>query len=410
MEKQSTFRHWATLAACCGIAASTIGMLTNPIGVFYTPVAAALGVGRGTFALHTSLCTLLAGFLSPFAAKMMKKVPIRLLLTFGIALSCGSTALMAFAHSVWAFYALGLVKGVGFAFCTLMPVTATIGNWFEARRGMATGIALAFSGLGGAVFSPMLTALIGSVGWEKTYLISAVIAVVLALPGLLTLHYTPEEIGLAPYGGQPRTPQTDAGDAPRPAAQKVNVIGPALWFLCFLTLFNTAITGIAQHFPGIAETWGMAGQVGATMISAGMVGNIVSKLLIGVLSDRVGPFAACRAMALTNLAALAVLLLLAPASSAVALGSAFFYGAVYSISATGLPLLTRRIFGENYASAYSIVTIFTNTGSAFAITLVGLAYDFTGAYTIALVGGILLDCANLVLLTLLARREKARVA
>ena len=97
-------------------------------------------------------------------------------------------------------------------------------------------------------------------------------------------------------------------------------------------------------------------------------------------------------------------------SSAIALGAAFFYGAVYSISATGLPLLTRRIFGENYASAYSIVTIFTNTGSAFAITLVGLAYDFTGTYTIALVGGILLDCANLILLTLLAKREKARTA
>lgn len=409
MEKQSTFRHWATLAACCGIAASTIGMLTNPIGVFYTPVAAALGVGRGTFALHTSLCTLLAGFLSPFAAKMMKKVPVRLLLTFGIVLACGSTALMAFATNVWAFYGLGLVKGVGFAFCTLMPVTAIIGNWFEARRGMATGIALAFSGLGGAIFSPMLTALIGSVGWEKTYLISAVIAVVLALPGLLTLHYTPEEIGLAPYGGQPRAPQTGGREAST-TARKANVIGPALWFLCFLTLFNTAITGIAQHFPGIAETWGMAGQVGATMISAGMVGNIVSKLLIGVLSDKVGPFAACTAMAVTNLAALAVLLLVAPASSAIALGAAFFYGAVYSISATGLPLLTRRIFGEDYASAYSIVTIFTNTGSAFAITLVGLAYDFTGTYTIALVGGILLDCANLVLLTLLARREKARVA
>lgn len=409
MEKQSTFRHWATLAACCGIAASTIGMLTNPIGVFYTPVAAALGVGRGTFALHTSLCTLLAGFLSPFAAKMMKKVPIRLLLTFGILLSCGSTALMAFATNVWAFYALGLVKGVGFAFCTLMPVTAIIGNWFEARRGMATGIALAFSGLGGAVFSPMLTALISSAGWEKTYLISAVIAVALALPGLLTLHYTPEEIGLAPYGGQPRVPQTE-GAGEGPAARKVNVFGPALWFLCFLTLFNTAITGIAQHFPGVAETWGMAGQVGATMISAGMVGNIVSKLLIGVLSDKIGPFAACTTMACTNLAALAVLLLLAPASSAIALGAAFFYGAVYSVSATGLPLLTRRIFGENYASAYSIVTIFTNTGSAFAITLVGLVYDFTGTYTIALVGGILLDCANLVLLALLSKREKTQEA
>ena len=403
MEKQSTFRHWATLAACCGIAASSIGMLTNSAGVFYSPVAAALGVGRGAFALHTSLCTLLAGFLSPVAARLMKKFPIRLLLTIGILFSCGSTALMSVTHSIWGFYVLGLAKGIGFAFCTLMPITTIIGNWFEARRGMATGIALAFSGLGGAIFSPMLTSLIQSVGWEKAYLLSAVISVVLAL---LTLHYTPEEIGLAPYGGRPRPLRQESGKADK-TAPKVNVIGPALWFLCFLTLFNTAITGIAQHFPGISESWGMASQVGAAMISAGMVGNIVSKLLIGVLSDKIGPFAACRTMMCTNLAALTILLLVAPRASAVALAAAFFYGAVYSVSATGLPLLTRRLFGENYASAFSVVTLFTNTGSAFSLTIVGLIYDLTGGYTLALIGGILLDCANLVLLSLLSRREKA---
>ena len=406
MEKQSTFRHWATLAACCGIAASSIGMLTNSAGVFYSPVAAALGVGRGAFALHTSLCTLLAGFLSPVAARLMKKFPIRLLLTIGILFSCGSTALMSVTHSIWGFYVLGLAKGIGFAFCTLMPITTIIGNWFEARRGMATGIALAFSGLGGAIFSPMLTSLIQSVGWEKAYLLSAVISVALALPGLLTLHYTPEEIGLAPYGGRPRPLRQESGKAGK-TAPKVNVIGPALWFLCFLTLFNTAITGIAQHFPGISESWGMASQVGAAMISAGMVGNIVSKLLIGVLSDKIGPFAACRTMMCTNLAALTILLLVAPRASAVALAAAFFYGAVYSVSATGLPLLTRRLFGENYASAFSVVTLFTNTGSAFSLTIVGLIYDLTGGYTLALICGILLDCANLVLLSLLSRREKA---
>ncbi len=406
MGKQSTFRHWTTLAACCGIAASSIGMLTNSAGVFYSPVAAALEVGRGAFALHTSLCTLLAGFLSPVAARLMKKFPIRLLLTIGILFSCGSTALMSVTHSIWGFYVLGLAKGIGFAFCTLMPITTIIGNWFEARRGMATGIALAFSGLGGAIFSPMLTSLIQSAGWEKAYLLSAVISVALALPGLLTLHYTPEEIGLAPYGGRPRPLRQESGKADK-TAPKVNVIGPALWFLCFLTLFNTAITGIAQHFPGISESWGMASQVGAAMISAGMVGNIVSKLLIGVLSDKIGPFAACRTMMCTNLAALTILLLVAPRASAVALAAAFFYGAVYSVSATGLPLLTRRLFGENYASAFSVVTLFTNTGSAFSLTIVGLIYDLTGGYTLALIGGILLDCANLVLLSLLSRREKA---
>ncbi|MCF2653084.1 hypothetical protein [Anaeromassilibacillus senegalensis] len=45
--QQKTIRHWLTVIACCGLAASSIGICTNAMGVFYTPVSEALGVGRG---------------------------------------------------------------------------------------------------------------------------------------------------------------------------------------------------------------------------------------------------------------------------------------------------------------------------------------------------------------------------
>ena len=42
---------------CC-LAASSIGLCTKAIGVFYTPVAKSLKVLKGTFAMHATLSTL----------------------------------------------------------------------------------------------------------------------------------------------------------------------------------------------------------------------------------------------------------------------------------------------------------------------------------------------------------------
>lgn len=39
---------------CC-LAASSIGLCTNAIGVFYTPVSKSLHVLKGTFAMHATL-------------------------------------------------------------------------------------------------------------------------------------------------------------------------------------------------------------------------------------------------------------------------------------------------------------------------------------------------------------------
>ena len=215
--QQKTIRHWLTVIACCGLAASSIGICTNAMGVFYTPVSEALGVGRGTFALHTTITLLTSGFFSLLVARLLRRYRYRPLLLTGVLLTCATTALMSCTKSIWVFYLLSFFRGVGMSCFSLMPVTAIITNWVEARHGLAMGITLSFSGLSGAVFNPLFTWLISLAGWQTAYLLMALFALLLAVLGILLLRFSPSEIGLTPYGAnaephvKPAAPQSGAG-------------------------------------------------------------------------------------------------------------------------------------------------------------------------------------------------------
>lgn len=407
MQKKPSARYLLTVAACCGLTGSSIGVLTNSVGVFYASVSASLGVGRGAIATHATLAMLTIAALSPLAAKLLYKLPLRLYLGLGLALGVGSTGLMAFAGNIWAFYILGALKGAGVTFFSVIPVTAIISNWFVKNHGLAVGTALSFSGLCGAIFSPLFSFIIETAGWQAAFLCMAGFALLLALPGVLTLRLTPEEAGLTPFGS--------TGSVTMPAATVEKPTGkrslylPALVFTCSFSMLACAITSVGQHFPTVAEAAGLSAQVGAMMVSAGMVGNIASKLAIGILSDHRGPFFANSFMIAVNIAAMAVLLHLPGGMPAVAVAAAFFFGAIYSVGAAGIPLVTRAMFGVGqYTAAYSIVQVFANGGSALALTIIGLVYDLTGSCDPVLAGAIAIQAANLAMLFILSRQRQRK--
>ena len=50
-----SYKHWMIVFFMCCLAASSIGLCTNAIGVFYTPVAKSLKVLKGTFMMYATL-------------------------------------------------------------------------------------------------------------------------------------------------------------------------------------------------------------------------------------------------------------------------------------------------------------------------------------------------------------------
>lgn len=146
------------------------------------------------------------------------------------------------------------------------------------------------------------------------------------------------------------------------------------------------------------------------MMSLSMVGNILTKLLIGILSDKIGPVKACITMIGLNTGALLLCLYGSTVRSEVILyAAALLYGSVYSVGAVGFSLLSRRFFGPaNYSKAYSVVGLLTTTGSAISMPLIGYLYDFTGSYLPMFWIALGFHGVNLVLLTAVAKLAKSK--
>ena len=399
--KNRSIKHLIVLIVCCGLAASSIGVCVNSAGVFYTPVSESLGIMRGTFSMHGTISLLATAVISLFVPAIMKKYSYKVILIFSVLVAGGSTILMAFSKGVLAFYILGAIRGVSSGLFAIVPITMIINKWFYKNHGLATSIVLSFSGIAAAVCSPIFTKCIQSFGWEIAYIIMGISIIVLCIPAVIyPFSIDPEEIGLLAYGYNAKEKQII--DEVTKSENNFNFFNVS--FVCFFVfaILHTAISGITQHLPGFAETLNYSATIGAMMLSAGMVGNILSKLVIGFISDKLGPVKATIIMIAINIISI-VILLLAPSSTVLLIGS-FLFGSVYSVGAVGFALLTKHFFGvENYSTVYPIISFATNFGGAFALSLVGYIYDFTGSYVYAFIIALTINVANLILLYIVVK-------
>lgn len=397
--------HWVLVALLCGMAASSIGVCMNCVGIFYTPVSDSLGVLRGSFALHATISQLATSITALAVPGLIARFRYKRLLLCGVAAAVLSTAAMAYSRELWQFYLLGLLRGVGVGLFSTVPITIILTNWFHKSHGIATSITLSFSGLAGAVCSPLFTRCITALGWQNAYLVMATAIGIFTLPALLVpFTADPRSMNMRPYG--------DYGDqnAVSISSSGFSYRTVAFICLCVMTLLHTSIAGIAQHFTGFALSIQLTAETGALMMSLSMVGNILTKLLIGILSDKIGQVKACVSMIALNACALLLALYGGSIGSAFVLYvAAFLYGSVYSVGAVGFSLLSRKFFGpENYSKAYSVIGLLTTTGSALSLPLIGYLYDFTGSYLPMFRIALGFHAVNLVLLAIVVRKTKNR--
>ena len=165
--------------------------------------------------------------------------------------------------------------------------------------------------------------------------------------------------------------------------------------------------GAMTGFMGMGMTLqGGAAGFGATLMSLTMIGNISTKLLIGIISDRFGPIRASVIMIVTNMISLVLMMAGMPgANTWILMTGSFVFGSIYAVGAVGLPLLTRYFFGqENYSIAYAKIGFLTSVGSSSSLTLIGYLYDFTGTYLYMLVIAMAFHVIDLCLLVIIRKK------
>nr|XP_021207919.1 monocarboxylate transporter 4 isoform X1 [Bombyx mori] len=155
-------------------------------GIFLPELVVYFGQGKGTVAWVGSLLTGIYLAVGPIVSALCNKYGCRAVCIVGSLIATAAFIASTFSKSVpMMMLTYGLIGGIGFGMIYLPSVVA-VGYYFEARRSLATGIAVCGSGVGTFGFSPLATALLHEFGtWQGANLLLAGLILNCAIFGAL---------------------------------------------------------------------------------------------------------------------------------------------------------------------------------------------------------------------------------
>ena len=381
------------LLKCCMCIGGAMGMVSNCMGIYFSSLSEALGVGVGRISVIVTLVSLANAFFAPVFVKLQKHFRLNHLMGFGIVLCMISYVLMSFAGNVWTLYFCGLLSGVGMCFYAALPVTQVLRDWYGDKNGTAVGAALAFSGVFGAIMNPVLSHIIAGMSYQTALRLMAVFLGAAVLPCALTIHMKDE-----------------ANTAIKTTVQGYEPVSPKVPMPIIVVLYSTCVLfcmlcGMNQHFSALAVSEGYSLEASATVLTASMIGNIIFKLVYGYASDRIDPVYVSVAWAVFGGIGTALVLLFAGNGVLIRAGAGL-YGAFFSLSTVALTMLVQMVAKDRYAEVYSKMVIFTSSAYALSVSLYGMIYDLFGSYKPALVLILVITIVSIVLAMTLDRKVK----
>ena len=368
-------RAWGVVGAAFGAMFAAFGIAYS-YGAFLEELRADFGAGRALAAVFFSLTSLLyfgLGSLSGAAADRWG--PRRVLLAGAAAFGIGLVVTSGADSLAVALVAYGLGVGIGVA-CAYVPMVALVGGWFEARRTLALGVAVAGIGLGTLIVPPATAALIEAVGWRDAYL-------VLGLGGAAALALC--ALAVAPAPGADAASGTTVGEAARDRSFR--------WLYLASVLCSVALFVPFVHLPAYAEEQGIGAVAAAGLIGAIGVASVAGRLALGALAGRAGllrVFQGCFAAMGASFAVWA----LAGGSYAAMLAFAAVLGVGYGGFVALAPAVVAARFGiANLGAVLGALYTGPGIGSAIGPPLAGAIVDAAG-YGPAIAGALVVGLAS----------------
>ncbi|MBQ3009380.1 MAG: MFS transporter [Oscillospiraceae bacterium] len=387
-EKTSKFHYaWLILIAAVCIQGGIIGIMVNCTGVIFSAIIEDLGFRSGDLSIYYTIRAFLQAAACGITTKLFLNKNSKLIMTGLATLGLAGYVGMYFYTQLWQWYFSGVLVGICMS-CVLVVIPVVLNNWFATKNGLVIGIAMAASGLAGAVFSPVLSSLITTMGWRKTAVFNGVVSFLLiVIPTLFLLVKTPEEKGMKPYGWDQVKKDNSTSLKTNVEKKSYNMPKVMFTFCAFAIIVAGIMTQFGNQLPMLAQSVGYTIQVGAMVTSFNMVGNVFGKLAIGVLADKIGIFPSVNLTSIV-IAASTVMLLFSGTSPVMMYAGALLLGLVYSMGTTVPPLVFMEVYGpDEYKSQLSRFQSYNSVVMALASSGLPYIYDFTGSFNGALILG-----------------------
>ncbi len=361
-------------AAALGLSVGMLSSLFYSMGTFMPVWEAEFGWSRADMSLALTfatvamfLCGTLAGRLGDrFGAARVGSLS---LLTYGALL-----ALLPFALSdvtqLWAGYVVLAVVGVpSTAIIMIRPITSA----FDARRGLAMGIAMTGAGISGFWVPRFVSYLIQWQGWQVA--MSGLGAMACLAAPLVWLGFRGERHGASSAAG--------AANSGLEFAEALRT--HRFWTLSVMAIaMSLGVGGLVVHFVPLFSDLGAEPRRAARIASLLGLATIAGRIGVGMLLDR---FPA-------NLVTMATLLLASTGSLLLygfglqfAPAAVMFVGLAAGAEVDLVAYLCSRHFGtRSYGAIYGLLYSIFVLGYGLSPFFVGLARDNFGNYDAALLG------------------------
>jgi MFS family permease len=292
--------------------------------------------------------------------------------------------------------AQGLLGLLGIA-STFAPLLADTAQWWNKRRGIAVAVCASGNYLAGTLWPPIAQWGVTQVGWRTTYLcIGLFCGIGMALLSLRmrTKPPTAQAATVNKHG-------VVASD--RPFGLSVT---QAQWLLSVAGVGCCVAMAMPQvHIVAYCSDLGFGAARGAEMLSLMLACGIVSRLVSGVICDRIGGI---RTLLLGSALQGIALMMFLPFDGLVPL---YLVSAMFGLFQGGIvpsyAIIVREHFPAKEAGARTgTIIMATLVGMALGGWLSGKIFDVTGSYHAAFINGIAWNALNFGIVFWLYRRHQ----
>lgn len=312
----------------------------------------------------------------------------------------GGFVLAALARSYVQFLVVQfLLIGLLGSSVTLGPLIADVSQWFHRKRGIAVAIVASGNYLAGTIWPPFLQHAISTYGWRATFVAIGVLCVCTMLPLTLLLRRRPI------YQDQP-SPASQLSGA-RGILERPPLLQPLLVLAGLACCVAMSMPQV--HIVAYCGDLGYGPARGAEMLSLMLGCGVASRLIFGVIADRVG---GTMTLIIGSLLQCLSLLFYIPFDG---LASLYIVSAFFGLAQGGIvpsyALIIRDYFPAREAGfRISLVITATVLGMALGGWMSGEIFDLTGSYQAAFMNGIAWNLLNLAIAFWLILNRRQRLA
>lgn len=383
MSESKIFFGWWVLAALFIIYSITNGVILNTLPLFYPELIREYGWTQDQVTRPAQLLFLLVALVSPFAGTWMDRFSIKNMMYAGTVLILSGFYLFSKTNSIGMLMGAYFIFALGITFAGIIPSMKIITNWFVRYRGIAVGILLVGSSIGGALFNQVAGYLIQTQGWRTGVLMLGILAtVVILIPLMMAVKVHPSAEGLVPDGGKILSDNSGEPHWEHPGISYKDLFSNRVFYLMVFVTGTMwfCIVGVIQHqalfFKDLTTT-----VVSKDVLSVFFLCSVLGKIIFGKLSDQYSK-RNIMFLAVINLTAGAFILTIINSNPDVLL---WVYAVVFGIGFSGtftmIQLLIAEYYhGKTYGKVLGLFTMVDTLSGVVGIMMLGLIRTKMGSY------------------------------